>query len=755
MPQNADGRWLGATPFNIAPTTIDDGQGHTMTDHRGLFVLHAAMMHTGQVVCFSGHVEVAMYAPVCYLFDPAAPAALLSPIAFPPGADLFCCHYVHVPDGKLLALGGSQHDSHNPVGGALVYRGSTGSKTIGLFDPVTRSWSLSMTGGTLNELRQGRWYPTAVVLADGRVAAFSGRRELDDSGNFPAGVGPAGIADMVEILAPPDWASTELSGATRELPIYPGLHLGKDGRIYFTHTDWGQEIVSPNTLSIAIPAGATSATWTDHGVVPVHPRREEGMSVLLPPAQDGKILVIGGSEARNSAGVAVMRGGGATQGFHHIADPADPLQADVLDTTTSPPSWTSVGPMNFGRTNGHCVILPDATVLICGGHDNYKWQDRARTDYPTATAGTNPSLISEIFDPSAPAGSQFHTVAPAERGNPGTRMGDPRMYHSVALLLPDGRVFTAGGADPNRDEPPPGGGAWDPVPANNFAAGWVAERRYGPGMALNVKTFELYEPPYFFKGPRPTLTDVLRNGTSTRRIEYGQAFDIQTPQANDIADVALIRPGAPTHHTDSEQRFVRLTFTKGSGVLHVTNVNDPNLAPPGYYLLWIVDSQKRPCQQAVFVRILPSAGQPGGGTTCFVATAAFGSPDHPRVAWLRGLREELRRGTRLGALAMGVVTRIYEATSPPLAARMQRDSALRESVRQLAVRPIMGVIGASERLAQNAPTLSQRHAILLALLAIDALLGMAAAPLVLAAVLVRWAMLEQAEDRRKEQPDAE
>lgn len=741
MPQDTDGRWTGATPFNVAPTTIDDGQGHTMTDHRGLFVLHAALLHTGEVLCFSGHVEVAMYAPLCYLFDPSNSGALLSPIAFPPGADLFCCHYVMVPDGRLLAMGGSQHDAHHPVSGDVVYRGSTGSKTIGLFDPVARSWSLSSTGGTRNELRQGRWYPTAVLLPDGRVAVFSGRRELDETGSFPAGVSPPGIADMVELLVPPDWSSVELTGATRELPIYPGLHLAKDGRIYFTHTNWGQEIASPNTLSIAIGAGATSATWTDHGVMPVHPRREEGMSVLLPPAQDGKILVIGGSETRDSSDDPIMQRGGPAD-FDHIADPADARQADVLDTTTNPPTWTSVGPMHFARINGHAVILPDATVLLCGGHDNYKWQDSAATVY-AGSAGTNPSLIAEIFDPTAPAGSQFHTVAPAERGNPGTQMGDPRMYHSVALLLPDGRVFTAGGADPNRDEPPPGGGPWDPVLANNFAANWVPQRRYGPGMALNVKTFELYEPPYFFKGTRPTITDVLRNGTTTRRLEYGQEFVIQTSQANDIADVALIRPCAPTHHTDSEQRFVRLSFTKAAGRLTVTMVNDANLAPPGYYMLWIVDGQKRPCQRAVFVRLVPRVGQPGGGTTCFVATAAFGSADHPRVAWLRELREELRAGTRAGALAMGAVTRVYEAVSPPLAQRMNRDAALRQAVREGAVRPIMAVVGVSERAARRFAGRRRQHALLLSLLALEALLGAAAAPAVLAGVVWRAGALRR------------
>ncbi|MGC4067069.1 MAG: DUF1929 domain-containing protein [Polyangiaceae bacterium] len=703
-----------------------------MTDMRGLFVLHAVLLRTGKVLCFCGHVEVAMYAPLSFVFDPKLPGAQLPAQAFPMGADLFCCHYVQLQDGKILAMGGSQHDSHDPVGGNLVYRGSTGSKTIGIFDPLQQRWDVSRTGASINELQQGRWYPTAVTLGDGRVAVFSGRRELDDAGSPPSGVVRPFIAHMVEILSPPDWSSTELQNAGKDLPIYPGLHLAPNGRIYFTHTNWGQEMPNPNTASIAIGRNATSATWTDHGIVPNHPRREEGMSVLLPPAQDGKILVIGGTEARDAANnPTVTNRAGAT--FTHIADPADPLQAEILDTTTNPPTWTSVGPMSFGRVNGHCVILPDATVLICGGHDNYKWQNRTGTALANPTVGTQPSLHAEIFDPSKPIGSQFRAVPMAERADPATHMQDPRMYHSVALLLPDGRVFTAGGADPNRQEPPPGGGAWvNPVSAN-FAPGWVTDRMYGSGMALNAKTFEIYEPPYFFKGPRPTLTDVMRNGTTTRRIEYGQSFTVTTPQANDIADVALIRPAACTHHTDSEQRFVRLSFTKGAGQLSVTAVTDPNVAPPGYYMLWIVDSQKRPCEEAIFIRLMPK------GTTCFVATAAYDSPEHGCVTYLRDLREELRNGSRAGRSFVGSIGLIYDRLGPRFAEHMYRDETLRTAVRDGVVSPFVAMVTATERVCRRLSSRHGQHVSMIALFSGELLLGIVAAPILLGRIALRYA----------------
>jgi hypothetical protein len=707
VPPNTDGQWTGATTFNIDPTTIDDGFGVTMPDPRGLFVLHAVLLHTGKVLCFCGHVEVSMYAPLYYPFNPKTPTAKIAPIAFPGRPDLFCCHYVQLPDGRMLAAGGSEHDIH--VGGGVVYQGSTGAKTIAIFDPASESWTLSRSGGTPHELSQGRWYPTLVLLPDGRVAAFSGRRER------ASGVPAPGIADEVEILSPPDYEATTLSGATKALPIYPGLHLAKNGRIYFTHTCWGQEMPNPDTASIEIPNGATSASWNIHtGVKPPNPRREEGMSVPLPAVQDGKILVIGGSRAVKADGNSVFvptpgepAGTGPPQRFSKIENASDPRSANILNTNADPPAWSSAGTMAFGRINGHCVLLPDATVFICGGHDNYKWL--ARVPATPGAPVTNPSLDAEIFK----EGVGFRTVA---------KMADPRMYHSVALLLPDGRVFTAGGADANHNEP-----VLAPYPA-----GWNPRRQYGAGMALNSKTFEFYEPPYMHNGPRPVITNVTRNGTTTRRIEYGQTFVINTAQAASIDRVVFMRPGACTHHTDTEQRYVRLLFTKGANVLNVTAVNDAKIAPPGYYMLWIVDTAGRPCQEAPFVQLVRK------GSTCAIATACFASPLHPRVVYLQTLRSEIRVATRAGRRFISVVNRIYSVFSPPLARYLERDDRARAIVRDALVEPVIDIIAACDRIAARARRL--RQPLLIALLSVMGIAGVVAGPAVVVAIAARFGL---------------
>ena len=140
----------------------------------------------------------------------------------------------------------------------------------------------------------------------------------------------------------------------------------------------------------------------------------------------------------------------------------------------------------------------------------------------------------------------------------------PRLYHSVSLLMPDATVWVAGG-NPTRGS-------------------------YEPHM-------EIYQPAYLFTtnsngqtvlATRPTIT------SAPAAIDYGKPFQMATPDAANISSVVMIRNGSVTHAFDMDQRMVGLSFTAGSGTLSVVGPPTGNIAPPGYYMLFLVNSQGVP-----------------------------------------------------------------------------------------------------------------------------------------------------------------
>jgi galactose oxidase-like protein len=134
----------------------------------------------------------------------------------------------------------------------------------------------------------------------------------------------------------------------------------------------------------------------------------------------------------------------------------------------------------------------------------------------------------------------------------------PRFYHSVALLLPDGRVATAG-SNPDRGD--------------------------------DELRIEIFHPPYLFQGQRPFIED------APTEISYGGHYELRTPNAGSLQWVQLIRPMATTHSCDTEQRIVDLPFTvHGPCAARITIPGEPNLAPPGWWMLNVVDTKRRPSE---------------------------------------------------------------------------------------------------------------------------------------------------------------
>ena len=178
---------------------------------------------------------------------------------------------------------------------------------------------------------------------------------------------------------------------------------------------------------------------------------------------------------------------------------ADPplASAEVIDLNQQSPAWRRVGDMATPRRQLNATVLPDSTVLITGGSSGAGFNNASAPVYPA-----------ERWNP---ASEQFTTLASATRY---------RGYHSIALLLPDGRVLSSGGD--------------------------------------NEPNAEVFSPPYLFQGARPVVTSV----PST--ISYGQSFFVTTPDAASIAAVTLIRLSSVTHSFNMNQRFLRLHVFAGS-----------------------------------------------------------------------------------------------------------------------------------------------------------------------------------------------
>jgi hypothetical protein len=155
---------------------------------------------------------------------------------------------------------------------------------------------------------------------------------------------------------------------------------------------------------------------------------------------------------------------------------------------------------------------------------------------------TNPVLAPELYDPKT---GQWTVMA---------SQAIQRTYHSTAVLLPDGRVLSSG--------------------SDNGAS--------------TEHTYEIFSPPYLFNGARPVIQ------AAPASIGYGSSFTITTADASTITRVALIRPSATTHADNMDQRYVDLTFTTGSGTIQATAPANGNLAPPGYYMLVIVNANGVP-----------------------------------------------------------------------------------------------------------------------------------------------------------------
>ena len=228
---------------------------------------------------------------------------------------------------------------------------------------------------------------------------------------------------------------------------------------------------------------------------------------------------------------------------------------ETIDLSAKTPKWVYGPDMSQPRIHLNSTILPSGNILVTGGE---QWSEDTTTS----------SLNADLYHPNADD-PLFNTFTSAGANSV------PRAYHSNAILLPDATVILTGSNPPN--------------------------------VAYETRV-ELYQPAYLFNSDGTTATRPVIGGVPTGSIRYNTPFAVQTADASKISKVVVIRPGSPTHAFDMEQRLVGLSFKiNQNGSLTVTSPPNGRVAPPGYYMLFILNKTGVP-SVSQFVQFCPGTG---------------------------------------------------------------------------------------------------------------------------------------------------
>lgn len=359
--------------------------------------VHLVILPTGKLlyVAGSGYHESLKAGPFhAQIIDPGT--GLSTSYSFP--VDFFCIGHNHLANGNVLLTGGTlAYDVDNPDG---------------LFEGLQAVYELDIKTLTFTRhanMAHGRWYPSQVVLADGRVLILGG---LDEYGNRN------GLVEMFDpntkecsILYDPNSGFTYTAGVPSSKPnvtpityggpgqgttpfvsLYPRMHLMPSGLICVSGMQDDVYMIDPD-----------SGVWTPAGTL-TYPWRDYGSSFLLPlqntASERGKVMVCGGAEDFITAATAT---------------------AEIIDFNqgagNTQPAIRTTAPMNHARHFQIPITLPTGQLICFHG--------------TSGPVDTNYVLIPDMFDPV----TETWTELPAGLAG--------RTYHGSGVLLPDGRVFLA------------------------------------------------------------------------------------------------------------------------------------------------------------------------------------------------------------------------------------------------------------------------------------------------------------------------
>lgn len=542
--------------------------------------IHMSLLHTGHIILWSVEGDTAgrgepylldythgcdPQTETCNCFEDDACFTIK-----PNPANIFCGGHAQLSNGSLLVNGGHVADD---IGLADTF--------LFEYNRETDDWNWTEQGA-LPDSHFARWYSTLTTLPDGRVLNMSGsEKRCALASEIPGqlcvehadcGAEEAELCD-VQLVAPPEvfdpatreWTLIE-DDSIEPVQYYPFNFVAPDGRVFFSGADVGAETIyvpsqeshyfDVNTGSF-VPTGQPSTL-------------DGGSAVMFRP---GQILKCGGT-----------------------INPEDPSDGTSLAISTAQvinlnlsDEWDDTGDMNIPRRRHNLTLLPDGTVLATGGTRFSNREFSVDATCGGAMDGTacvwNSHCEDEGLTCDLVLGGDQQWVSEAEIWDPEDGDGvwtlmagaaSPKLYHSSALLLPDGRVLSAGGGP----------------------------RGFGRAIATYTDA-QLYSPPYLFRdSPRPVIQE------APEIIYYGESFEVLSELAYDVDEINLIRLGAVTHSFDQNTRFVPLDFLNPlDGRLAVDAPDNANIAPPGYYMLFLVSSAGVP-SVARFVRILePDPGR--------------------------------------------------------------------------------------------------------------------------------------------------
>jgi len=520
--------------------------------------IHAALTPsspTGEIVYFEGfftdeegHSEEAGRS---FLYD-CASGAVTELITDPDpvgGKNLFCAGHANLADGRWLVAGGWAIEA-GIVAAHGHGHGGTGIRDCFLFLPRARTWrkAAEMHTQPNSDVRGGgRWYPTLVTLGNGHVLAIGGHPRAGDddladdyptpgsrrhSNNIPERYSP-GLNAWMEL-------TTELSAPDGSLDEYDRLHLAPSGHVFFStiaksHND--TRLYDPYTGTFAT-SGYGSHLDEDYDDADCSSRTT---SIILPILHTDLnrfwILACGAA------------------------------QAERIDLRADEPDWLEAGerqefPDNEAppvRRHLLGILLPTGQVFVSNG---------MRSDN---TGVQSPEIYTPAIDWSTgqytSGGGSWDTLT-----NDDEQAVVPRGYHSVALLQPDGSVWTAGSTHTGAD-------------------------LTNPNSATRETRIAVYRPIY--GGGRPEIE------AAPDCVDYGESFSIRMGDNDEMQRVVMIRCGSFTHAFDGDQRYLTLPFSQDGDTLRATAPSSSNLAPPGYYLLWVLRTATTPCERARFIRLAP------------------------------------------------------------------------------------------------------------------------------------------------------